>query len=173
MFSVRRNFWLKIDEFRLQTEGTDFNSNKSMAESRTPTKQVYQFKILLNHERSIWRSILIDRDSTFKDLSCAIMAVLPPPTGARLWQFNGQDKQIKGHMKLDEVVTKIGQIITYRYAQGNHWLHILKFEAIHSADPNVQYPFCVAGDKDTPGKNPQRLRVGEIEWKPYFDVREF
>ncbi len=53
-------------------------------------------------------------------------------------------------VKLDKVVTKVGNVFHYEYDFGDGWLHKVTLESILEPEPNLNYPSCSAGERACP-----------------------
>ncbi|MFI9384341.1 hypothetical protein [Kutzneria sp. NPDC052558] len=131
---------------------------------RRPVPPVYQLKVSLRRVRpSVWRRVEVDGDIRLGDLHVVIQAVMGWG-GDHLHQFTINGKQFSdGSYDLDigdewrvdlaDVLPRPGATADYLYDFGDSWLHAIKVEAIHDAEPDVVYPRCVGGKGTRPGED--------------------
>jgi|SRR5208337_1059843 len=129
-------------------------------------KAVYQIKITIeNVQPSIWRRVQVLSDCTLAQLHRVIRAVMawedyhlhqftikrrvysvPDPEDADYERKVIDERRVR----LSKVVSQVGTRFDYHYDFGDNWHHDLLLEAILMPDPNIQYPVCVAGARNSP-----------------------
>lgn len=113
---------------------------------------------------AIWRQILVDSAVSLGDLHKIVQTTIGW-TNSHLHQFIHNDKfyclpgeddypnenQLDySDIKLDNLITKIGESLTYEYDFGDGWEHEIKLEKILPADPKAELPRCIAGERNCP-----------------------
>jgi hypothetical protein len=129
-------------------------------------KAVYQIRITLEDvQPSIWRRVQVLSDCTLAQLHRVIQALMawedyhlhqftikrrvfsvPDPEDA-LYERKVIDER---RVRLSKVVSQVGTRFDYHYDFGDNWHHDLLLESILMPDPNMQYPVCVAGARNSP-----------------------
>lgn len=126
--------------------------------------RILQFKITLKHSNpKIWRRFLIDDSLMFNDLHLVIQNVMGW-TNAHLYQFVFERNSYIGNPELlesddvaDDSITQLSVIfdkpkvkMLYEYDFGDSWEHELVLEKILEKIPDQQYPYCLAGEMNSP-----------------------
>ena len=132
---------------------------------------VYQFKIALDDvDPAVWRRIQVPGDYTFLDLHFAIQ-------NAMGWQdshlhvfgisnlrtgeftrigipdedFDWRNETFLGwNQVISDYFTLENQEAAYTYDFGDDWKHLVRLEAIELAEPEIEYPRCLAGERACP-----------------------
>lgn len=129
---------------------------------------IYQFKItLLGSQPPIWRRIQVE-DCTLDDLHEHIQAAMgwtnshlhqfdiqgecygdPDLMGGGFDDFDGSDST---RTKLSKILPTTGKRFTFKYEYdfGDSWEHEILFEGRVAADPKVQCPVCLEGQRACP-----------------------
>lgn len=157
------------------------------------SQDIYQLKVMLRHSQPlIWRRIQVEGDTTLGELHDVLQIVMgwendhlhafrvgrtsygiPDP------EFS-TDVQDEDMVFLDEVAAK-GDTFIYEYDFGDGWEHEIKVEKILSAEPEVNYPVCLSGERACPPEDCggvygyQRLLeiLGNPEHEEYADMAEW
>jgi hypothetical protein len=126
---------------------------------------VYQFKVYLKHiEPLIWRRCLIPGDATFDEIHLMLQAIMGwenyhlhmfTMAGKRYGIPDIEEFDILGlfneaEYRLDEIITKPGDMLEYDYDFGDGWQHVLEVEAIRARQVNEILPRCTAGERSCP-----------------------
>ncbi len=124
-------------------------------------KNVYQFKITLKDTKPpIWRRIQVPETYRFLDLHVAIQDAMGW-TDSHLYQFDilnplqnvmveiglpeGNNYLKSKQEKIADYFSETNNKAEYCYDFGDNWLHKLQLEKILPADPELDYPVCLAG----------------------------
>lgn len=138
---------------------------------------IYQLKIELKYiEPKITRTILVQDDFTFSELADVLLSSFNW-AGYHLWQFSFQSGgQIKGsrraftyiaeayedgfdidedqleasELELKEILNAERKRINFEYDFGDGWEHEITLQKIVEKDPNITYPICIKGARNTP-----------------------
>ena len=168
---------------------------------------IYQFKItLLDIKPAVWRRIQVP-DCTLADLHLYLQAAFgwwnyhlhqfgidgerygpPDPDGMDF----GLEMMDENEMALSKLIPKSGRRSRwlYEYDFGDGWRHEIRFEGFAPANPEAQYPQCVAGERGCPPEDcggpwgyaeylaaiadPRHERHTELlEWQGPFDPEAF
>ena len=126
-----------------------------MAKAKPP--QVYPLKITLKYiDPPIWRRVQVP-DCSLYELHQIIQRCFEWDN-SHLWAFtikketygDGDDEFAADDFQLSEFVNRRIKKISYLYDFGDSWKHDIQIEKSLDADPLVQYPRCVAGDRTVP-----------------------
>jgi hypothetical protein len=129
--------------------------------------QVLQFKIeLLGVDPSIWRRIQVPASYTFWDLHVAIQDAMSwRDYHLHIFRVVGSEDVIGIPDKDgdDPLETKPGwkirvldfftaqvPLAVYEYDFGSSWVHEVRFEGLHAAEPGTSYPVCLEGERHRP-----------------------
>lgn len=129
--------------------------------------QVLQFKIeLLGVDPSIWRRIQVPASYTFWDLHVAIQDAMGwRDYHLHIFRVVGSEDVIGIPDKEgdDPLETKPGwkirvldfftahvPLAVYEYDFGSSWVHEVRFEGLHVAEPGTSYPVCLDGERHRP-----------------------
>ena len=128
-----------------------------MTKAKPP--QVYQLKITLKGiEPPVWRRVQV-ADCSLYELHCVIQKSLEWDDshlwlftigGARYGDPSMDDDLDAAEFQLSEFVKSRVKKISYLYDFGDDWDHFIQIEKSVDADPLVQYPRCVAGERAGP-----------------------
>ncbi|MCL6582872.1 MAG: plasmid pRiA4b ORF-3 family protein [bacterium] len=124
---------------------------------------VYQIKVtLIGIEPPIWRRIQIPNDISLKKLH-EILQIVMGWSNSHLHQFviGGKyfaepdpeyDPEVKNEkmVRLNQVISGVGERAIYEYDFGDNWEHELVIEKILPLSETVRYPICVAGQRACP-----------------------
>ncbi len=138
---------------------------------------IYQLKIDLKYiEPKITRTILVQDELTFSELAEVIMTAFNW-SGGHLWQFSFQSSGlIKGsrlgftyiaekyedgfdtnedqleasELELNEILNLERKKIDFEYDFGDGWIHNITLQKVLEKDPNINYPICIKGARNTP-----------------------
>lgn len=78
------------------------------------------------------------------------------PRGRKMWEIGIPDDEYKPEMlegwrtAVAEYFTAPGATASYLYDYGDSWHHEILLEGVLLADPDVEYPICVAGQNACP-----------------------
>jgi len=133
--------------------------------------EVYRFKIYLKGIKPmIWRRIELKGESTFWDLTSAILDAMGW-LGYHLFEFEVKEpgsgfKQLLGapsndyespedlipvwEVKISDYFTMENNKCLFTYDFGDDWQHVVRLEAVHEEDENTSYPVCLAGKRACP-----------------------
>ncbi len=133
-----------------------------------PEAPIYRLKIrLLGIEPPIWRRIEVPGSVDLERLH-EILQVAMGWGGEHLYAFDiegveysdaetveevldeGYEAVCADEVRLDSVVTKVGQRFGYDYDFSDDWEHRIEVEAIDPPDPELRYPRCPAGGRACP-----------------------
>jgi hypothetical protein len=56
----------------------------------------------------------------------------------------------KEKIRISDLLQDENEKITYEYDFGDGWIHDILLEKIQPADPEIKYPFCIAGKRNCP-----------------------
>lgn len=124
-------------------------------------KNVYQFKITLKYSKpSIWRRIQVPETYNFWELHAAIQDAMgwedchlhqfsiPTPV-KNVVTYIVHPEAVSGingkRVKIANYFNENNKTAVYWYDFGDDWYHNLRLEKILPADPNIDYPVCLAG----------------------------
>jgi hypothetical protein len=129
-------------------------------------RPLYQLKVILQDiQPLIWRRIQVWEDITLAQLHTVLQIVMNwenchlhdfvvgrhrysvPDLDDDMYERKVLDEKLS---RLNEVGLRVGTHFEYLYDFGDSWRHDLLLEAILMAQPNIQYPRCVAGERRTP-----------------------
>jgi hypothetical protein len=132
----------------------------------TKNRAIYQIRIALQEiQPSIWRRIQVGEDITLAQLHTILQIVMnwedyhlhEFTIGRRVYSVPDPDDDMYERKVIDErqvrlcdVVPRVGTQFLYLYDFGDSWHHDLLLEAIIMPDSTLQYPRCVAGERQTP-----------------------
>jgi len=132
----------------------------------TKNRAIYQIRIALQEiQPLIWRRIQIWEDVTLAQLHTILQIVMDWEDyhlheftiGRRVYSVPDPDDNMyerkvidEQKVRLNDVVPRVGTQFVYLYDFGDSWHHDLLLEAIIMADPTLQYPRCIAGERRTP-----------------------
>ncbi len=120
-------------------------------------RETYQLKITLKDSKPpIWRRFLVEKNVPLSSLHNAIQIIMGWQN-AHLHQFvskgryygildddfGGDDTLDEKKYRLNQLLTKEKESISYEYDFGDFWEHKIVLEKILPFDPTVQLPFCV------------------------------
>ncbi len=125
--------------------------------------KVYQLHISLKHiEPLIWRRILVAADTPLPDLHKIIQTTMGW-FNSHLHQFvyNGiyygessefsNEEDVDYHdIKLNDLLKKMKDKLTYEYDFGDGWEHQILLEKIKNIDIGFKEPVCLAGERACP-----------------------
>jgi hypothetical protein len=133
---------------------------------RQKSQTVYQLKIaLLDIRPQIWRQVVVPADIRLDRLHIVFQAALGwtnshlhsfgigeteysmPYEEGDLEELTMEDEQ---KVRLNDLVTEVKAHFGYDYDFGDSWQHLVTVEKILSADPDVRYPVCLAGNRSCP-----------------------
>ena len=164
--------------------------------------KTYQLLITLRGvQPKIWRRLLVDPRTTMADFHLILQTTLGW-TNSHLHSFNVGRKEYApvdfemdgtndyAGLKLNKLLLKEGQKMTYVYDMGDFWEHDILLEAIIQDDPAEVLPRCIAGKRSSPLEdsggahgymellkavgNPKHPEYEEIsEWAGNFDPEFF
>ena len=142
-------------------------TKKPSARAKTPTKQVYQFKITLRGIKpNVWRRIRVEAGS-LDDLHWHIQGAFGW-NNSHLHDFDvGPDRygipsmidmdgfaESKDSTKtrLRDLLPKDGKrfVFKYTYDLGDNWEHEVLFEGVVTAPRRIKYPICIEGERACP-----------------------
>jgi len=120
--------------------------------------RVYQIKVTLQGVKPpVWRRLLVPGSIPLRKLH-AILQVALGWTDSHLHQFEvrGQtygvpdpdfanDMQSDARVKLDQVLVREKDALTYEYDFGDGWRHKIVLEKIVPPNPETPAPLCIAG----------------------------
>src|SRR3989344_880833 len=139
---------------------------------KTKDQRVLQFKVSLTGSKPlVWRRILVPSEATFDILSESIQDAFGW-NGGHLHQFWTKgaygagsraivDKNIEeleedenaadeSETKVNDLLKKAGDHVTYEYDFGDGWLHAVVLEKILEKEMGEEYPRCIDGKKACP-----------------------
>ncbi|HEX4135389.1 MAG TPA: plasmid pRiA4b ORF-3 family protein [Bryobacteraceae bacterium] len=132
----------------------------------TKNRAIYQIRIALQEiQPSIWRRIQVGEDITLAQLHTILQIVMnwgdyhlhEFTVGRHVYSVPDPDDDMYERKVIDErkerlcdVVPRVGTQFLYLYDFGDSWHHDLLLEAIIMPDSTLQYPRCVAGERQTP-----------------------
>lgn len=116
-------------------------------------------------EPAIWRQVAIKEDSTLEELSGVILLAF----GWEAKHLYGYDiggkeyglpdetdeKEIIDQAKvhLDELASDALRNFVFTYDYGDNWEHEIELKDVKDADDKIQYPICIAGERNAPPEN--------------------
>jgi hypothetical protein len=133
--------------------------------------RILRLRVTLELERDpVWRLIEVPESATFWDLHVAIQDAMgwldyhlhvfrvqasrhhpPIQIGIPVDELGDDWEILPGwHIPVLDVLNAEGPDCEYEYDFGDSWLHRLHLEAVAPADPALEYPRCVAGDRACP-----------------------
>ena len=125
---------------------------------------IYQLKVTLNKSKPpIWRRIQVNSDITLYKLH-QILQVVMGWFNVHLHQFiirgkyygipdpDDPDFEIKNEkrVKLNQIVSRVGDKFIYEYDFGDGWEHIILLEKVLQPEAGVHYPICLKGKRACP-----------------------
>ena len=135
-----------------------------MAKKSPGCQSVYQLKVTLVEIRPpIWRRIQVPGNTTLPNLHLMLQSVMGW-YNCHLHKFtidgidystsdpdwDDLDYQDERRVHLDKVVSRAGTAFSYMYDFGDGWEHDVLVEEILPAQPGVEYPLCLAGERRGP-----------------------
>ncbi len=138
-------------------------SDKKVSQEAT----IYQLKITLNDVKPpIWRRVQVPADETLEVVH-AVIQIAMGWEDAHLHEFIvGQDHygmphpdyetgfgpsmQDEAEVTLETIATQVKSKFRYVYDFGDSWEHTIEVEKILAADPDMNYPVCIAGERACP-----------------------
>jgi hypothetical protein len=125
---------------------------------------VYQVKVYLKFvEPLIWRQCLIPGDATFDEIHLMLQAIMGwenyhmhmfSIAGKRYGAPDNEELDMdllnEAEYRLDQLITKPGDMIEYEYDFGDGWQHTLEVEAIRARQARETLPRCTAGERSCP-----------------------
>lgn len=153
-----------------KTSKTKTPAKKSAQARRTSSADsIHQLKVTLYGLRPpIWRRVLVPGAATLGDLHW-VLQIAMGWTNSHLHQFITKDRTFysdpmfqldegafgiavhdETRTRLDSVLKKPKDALTYEYDFGDGWEHELIVEKILDRDPNAAYPRCVTGRRSGP-----------------------
>jgi hypothetical protein len=129
-------------------------------------QEFIQLKISLKKSNPlIWREFQVYRDTTFFELH-HIIQITMGWQNYHMCEFNldgyrigaifeddnyGSDSVLDSKtVKLSDVISNKGDIITYEYDFGDGWQHTIEVQDFLDADSNISYPICIDGQMACP-----------------------
>jgi hypothetical protein len=123
---------------------------------------IYQLKIVLQGSKPpIWRRIQVKSNITLEILHQIIQTTMGW-YNVHLHQFDVhgtfysspafqmEETEDESRIKLDRVLTRPKDKLTYEYDFGDGWEHQILLEKILSVEPGTQYPHCLKGKRNCP-----------------------
>jgi len=131
-----------------------------------PNNNVYQIKVsLIGAQPSIWRRLLIEPNTTFKDLH-QIIQVAMGWQASHLHLFQADDGRLIGDpaedfegmmnfmdesaLPVSSVLSSEGQKLKYEYDFGDSWEHEVKLEKILTGEEAESLPICIKAARQCP-----------------------
>jgi pRiA4b ORF-3-like protein len=130
-------------------------------DAETAAEPIAQLKVtLLDTDPSVWRRVLVPAAIRLDRLHEVIQAAMGW-TNSHLHMFTHSSGQygfsepelmLKDDRKttLRDLAAGEGDMVGYEYDFGDSWEHEIIVEKVLAADPDVQYPVCVAGESACP-----------------------
>jgi len=126
-------------------------------------KDIFQIKISLDNAKpSIYRTILVESDTTFIDFH-HIIQISMGWDDYHMYQFETGDYTIAepdelmeiesidpASITINEVLKQSGDKIKYEYDFGDGWMHTIQLEKIIPYQLNKIYPTCIRGKRSCP-----------------------
>ncbi len=126
-------------------------------------KNIFQIKISLDNAKpSIYRTILVEPDTTFIDFH-HIIQISMGWDSYHMYQFETGDYTIAepdefidiesidpASLTINEVLKKSGDRIKYEYDFGDGWMHTIQLEKTIPFQLNKKYPTCIRGKRSCP-----------------------
>ena len=130
------------------------------------TRQIARLRIELEHiEPRIWRKVEVSLTTNLRALHQLIQAVMPWES-THLYQFTIGDRvygepgpedvhwgrkiyQARG-MRLGTLIGRGITALVYTYDFGDDWQHRVTVESVSDADPNLDYPVFLTGERRAP-----------------------
>lgn len=156
---------------------------------------VFQLKISLKGSKPpIWRRILIESACTLEDLHFAIQSAMGwsnshlhafEIVGREYGPIYEDDQDLDFEDEADyalwQVIRKERQKFLYRYDFGDDWEHEIVLEKKLPADPDLEYPRCIAGELACPPEDSGGLYgyynklavLGDPDSKYYKEIAEW
>lgn len=137
-----------------------------VVESGPNIVDIYQIKVTLEGVHPlVWRRIQVPGDFTLRQLH-RVLQIAMGWEDCHLHKFVA-DRQSYGRLGfLPELAMptrgnengsvaarfegQVGKVVFYEYDFGDLWVHALELEAISPAEPETEYPACVAGARKCP-----------------------
>lgn len=200
-FQKRVEFWLVTARDKKPRAGGSKSGRRSAVESLGPA---YRLLITLRDLKPrIWRLLEVDSRIRLSDLHSILQRVMPWKdthlhtftAGERTFgpalQEWGLDVIDERKVRLNDVLTEVGQRMRYEYDHGDGWNHRIELQRILPHDPERLLPSVIQGDRACPPEdcggppgyehllevlaNPRHDEFEELsEWVgPSFDPERF
>jgi hypothetical protein len=131
----------------------------------TQKSEIYQFKVtLIGSTPSIWRRVQVEGGCTLAQFH-RVLQIAMGWENYHLYLFRvgnktygprdpqddvGWDPIDAKRTRLPAVLPSVGTKLTYVYDLGDNWEHELQLEAIVMRSSEVNYPRCIAGERNCP-----------------------
>lgn len=109
-----------------------------------------QIKVTLKGVKPpIWRRLLVPGALSLKELHHVLQSAFGWEDD-HLHQFSARGRRLPERFRLDEILTRAKEAITYEYDFGDGWEHEVTLEGIFPRRPRGKYPVCLGGDLSCP-----------------------
>ncbi len=135
-----------------------------MTAAKEPTDpRVYELKVTLDGSTpTIWRRIQVRSDVTLARLHRTLQIamgwghlhhhqfVIRGRSYGRPDRRSDDEVEDERRVRLGDLVKRVGSRFTYEYDFGDGWLHDVVVERILPLEDGVEYPRCLAGERNCP-----------------------